>query len=51
MSIFRAQLEYDPLPALRSYRGPVLSVIMHMDRPEEFNRILDGFLGRAESAV
>jgi pimeloyl-ACP methyl ester carboxylesterase len=78
VGFFRTQLRYDPLPALRLYRGPALSVItpvndapfglhnlgadlphlaftgsghwLHMDKPEEFNRILDEFLSRVESA-
>jgi len=69
---FKASLEYDPFPALRSYLGPKLSVITHlndapfslhridtslpymrvtgtghwlqMDKPVEFNKILDDFL-------
>ncbi len=69
---FKATLEYDPFPALRSYHGPKLSIITHlndmpfslhridtslpyirmagtghwlqMDKPEEFNKIMDDFL-------
>jgi pimeloyl-ACP methyl ester carboxylesterase len=78
VGFFQAQLRYDPLPALRLYRGPALSVItpandapfglhnlgtdlphfaftgsghwLHMDKPEEFNRILDDFVARVEAA-
>ena len=76
VGFFRAQRGYDPLPALRGYGGPRLSVItpandapfglhnidtelphtiidgtghwLQMDRPEEFDRILDGFLVETE---
>lgn len=79
VGFFRAHRRYDPLPALRSYPGPVLSVVtpsndepfslhnlgaelphtmvtgtghwLHMDRPEEFDRILDEFLGRVDSTA
>ena len=72
VGFFRAHREYDPLPALRRYGGPKLSVItpvndapfalhnldtnlpyttvtgtghwLHMDRPDEFNRIVLEFL-------
>ena len=72
LQIIRASLEGDPVPALRAYPGPRLSVItpggdtpndlhrlvpeldheemagtshwMQLDRPGEFNRILDRFL-------
>jgi pimeloyl-ACP methyl ester carboxylesterase len=72
LSIIAAIFAYDPLPALRVYRGPTLIIDTthgegpqalhnqmpaisrkvitgtshwpHMDKPEEFNRILDGFL-------
>ena len=72
LSILRATFQFDPLPALRAYRGPKLEVITprgdtphalhklvpdlphilvtgtshwpHMDKPDEFNRIMDGFL-------
>ena len=78
VGFFRAQLQYDPLPALRSFRKPALSVVtplsdapfglhnlgadlphttfegtghwLHMDKPEEFNRILEKFLARVEAA-
>jgi pimeloyl-ACP methyl ester carboxylesterase len=74
VGFFGAVRGYDPLPALRSYVGPMLSVAtpindalfslhnlgadlphttfagtghwLHMDKPEEFNRVLDGFLAR-----
>ena len=74
VGFFKAGRDYDPLPALRSYGGPMLSVVtpindepfslhnlgtglprttftgtghwLHMDKPEEFNGILDGFLAR-----
>ena len=77
LNIIRAVFKYDPLPALRSYKGPVLVVggagekqpnalsmqlpeIPHkivegtshwiqMDKPEEFNRILDEFLETVEA--
>lgn len=79
VGVFEANRRYDPIPALRRYRGPSLSVItpvndapfslhnldtelphttitgtghwLHMDKPEEFNRILDAFLARVEEAV
>lgn len=72
LSLIQAVFEYDPVPALRRYRGPKLAIItpdqdnpydlhrlgtelpyrmlagtshwVHMDKPEEFNRILDEFL-------
>lgn len=72
LSLIQAIFDYDPVPALRRYRGPKLAVItpdqdnpydlhrlvadvphkvvtdtshwLHMDKPEEFNRILDAFL-------
>ena len=75
VGFFEAARGYDPLPALRSYKGPMLSVVtpindepfslhnlgiglphatfagtghwLHMDKPEEFNRTLDGFLAWA----
>jgi pimeloyl-ACP methyl ester carboxylesterase len=75
VGFFKAARGYDPLPALRSFDGPMLSVVtpmndepfslhnlgtslphatfartghwLHMDKPDEFNRILDGFLTRA----
>ena len=78
VGFFRAQMEYDPLPALRRYRGPKLSVItpvndapfglhnlganlphttftgtghwLQMDKPDEFNRLLDDFVARVENA-
>jgi pimeloyl-ACP methyl ester carboxylesterase len=74
VGFFEAARDYDPLPALRSYDGPMLSVVtpindepfslhnlgsgldhttftgtghwLHMDKPEEFNSTLDGFLAR-----
>ena len=74
VGFFKAGRDYDPLPALRSYGGPMLSVVtpindepfslhnlgtglprttftgtghwLHMDKPEEFNGILDGFRRR-----
>lgn len=74
VGFFKAARDYDPLPALRSYDGPMLSVVtpindepfslhnlgtglphatfagtghwLHMDKPEEFDRLLDGFLAR-----
>lgn len=77
VGFFQAHRRYDPLPALRSYRGPALTVItpandapfslhnlgaelahmtvtgtghwLQMDKPEEFNRILDEFLSQAGS--
>lgn len=76
VGFFRAQRDYDPLPALRGYGGPKLSVItpandapfglhnidtdlphatitgtghwLQMDGPEQFNRLLDGFIAEAE---
>jgi len=78
LSIIKAAFKYDPLPALRSYKGPVLIVggagenqpnalsmqmpeVPHkivegtshwiqMDKPEEFNRILDEFLKKVENS-
>ncbi len=75
LSLIQAIFDYDPMPALRRYRGPKLAVItpdqdnpydlhrlaadlphkivsgtshwLHMDKPEEFNRILDAFLKEA----
>lgn len=75
VGFFKASRGYDPLPALRAYGGPMLSVVtpindepfslhnlgtglphttfagtghwLYMDKPEEFDRILDGFLARA----
>jgi pimeloyl-ACP methyl ester carboxylesterase len=72
LSLIQAIFDYDPVPALRRYRGPKLAVItpdqdnpydlhrlvadlphkvvtgtshwLQMDKPEEFNRILDAFL-------
>lgn len=72
LSLIRAVSAYDPVAALKSYRGPKLAVTtpesdqpyelhklesgmdhqvvtgtshwLHMDKPEEFNRILDQFL-------
>ncbi len=77
VSIIKAIFEYEPLPALRHYKGPVLLVTspsdeqpfalhhlatdaphirvngashwLHMDKPEEFNRLLDEFLKTVES--
>jgi pimeloyl-ACP methyl ester carboxylesterase len=74
VGFFEAGRHYDPLPALRSYDGPMLSVVtpindepfslhnlgtglprttftatshwLHMDKPEEFNHVLDEFLAR-----
>jgi pimeloyl-ACP methyl ester carboxylesterase len=76
VSMIRAVFEFDPLPALRAYKGPKLVVntphgdtpnVLHrqipdllykqvagtshwlqMDKPDEFNRILDGFLADPE---
>ncbi len=76
LEIIKAAFKYDPIPALRSYKGPVLIVggagekqpnalsmqlpdIPHtivegtshwiqMDKPEEFNHILDEFLDTVE---
>jgi pimeloyl-ACP methyl ester carboxylesterase len=76
VGFFRAHRAYDPLPALRRYVGPKLSVItlvndapfglhnlsadlphtiftgtghwLQMDKPDEFNRILDEFLAHIE---
>jgi pimeloyl-ACP methyl ester carboxylesterase len=75
LSIIGAVFAYDPLPALRAYRGPKLLVDTphgegpqslhtqapeiprkvitdtshwpHMDKPDEFNHILDEFLANA----
>lgn len=72
VGFFLAQREYDPIPVLKTYRGPVLAVTtpvndapfslhnlhpglsyarfeetghwLHMDKPEEFNRLLDDFI-------
>jgi pimeloyl-ACP methyl ester carboxylesterase len=72
LAIVEAIFAFDPLPALRAYRGPALIVDTqhgegpdalhnqmpslsrrvisgtshwpHMDKPEEFNRVLDTFL-------
>lgn len=77
LAIIKANFKYDPIPALRSYKGPKLIVetasgkqsnalsmqlpgIPHtivegtshwiqMDKPEEFNRILDEFLETVEA--
>lgn len=77
LEIIRATFKYDPIPALRSFKGPKLIVgtalekqpnalsmqlpgIPHkivegtshwiqMDKPEEFNRILDEFLETVEA--
>jgi len=77
LNIIRAVFKYDPHPALRSYKGPVLIVggagekqpnalsmqlpelphkivegtshWIQMDKPEEFNRILDEFLETVEA--
>ena len=74
LKIIRAVFEHDPLPALKRYNGPKLSIAVgprdmptdlhmllpglayerftdtshwpHMDRPADFNRILDAFLQR-----
>jgi pimeloyl-ACP methyl ester carboxylesterase len=76
VAMIRAVFEFDPLPALRAYKGPKLVVNtphgdtpnalhrqipdlpykqvagtshwLQMDKPEEFNRILDGFLAAPE---
>jgi pimeloyl-ACP methyl ester carboxylesterase len=78
IAIFKALTEFDPLPSLRNFFGPKLSVItpfndapfslhklepslphilvpdtshwLQMDRPEEFNRILDEFLRSVEQS-
>ena len=72
VGIFKALLHHDPLAALSTYRGPILSIVtpfndapyslhrlhpalphrqvsgtghwLQMDRPGEFNRLLDEFL-------
>jgi pimeloyl-ACP methyl ester carboxylesterase len=75
IALTRGIFEYDPLPALKAYTGPVLMVDTsaqqslgslhgerpdipqqiitgtshwpHMDKPAEFNRVLDAFLAKA----
>lgn len=75
----RGMVEYDPLPALAAYRGPMLAVVtpfnnrpyslqnvvpnlparevrdashwVQMDRPTEFDRIMDEFLLTVERGV
>jgi pimeloyl-ACP methyl ester carboxylesterase len=73
LAIIKSMFEYDPLPALQAYKGPVLIITSsredkqpntlakqnpdtkhetiegtshwtQMDKPEEFNRLLDNFL-------
>jgi pimeloyl-ACP methyl ester carboxylesterase len=73
LSIIKGMFQYDPLPALREYEGPLLIISTtreakqpntlaaqmpkldhqsidgtshwtQMDKPDEFNRILDDFL-------
>lgn len=76
VGFFLAQRQYDPIPVLKRYRGPVLAVTtpvndapfslhnlypelshvrfegtghwLHMDKPEEFNRLLDHFIAEIE---
>ena len=76
LAIIEAIFAFDPLPALRAYRGPALIVDTqhgevpdalhnqmprlsrrvisgtshwpHMDKPEEFNRVLDAFLAQVQ---
>ncbi len=76
---FRGGLAYDPIPALRAYRGPVLCVVSAsnrepislpvvlprlprtvmtgtshwpmMDRPDEFDAILEAFLAKVDRAA
>jgi len=76
MALIRASFAYDPLPALRDYRGVVMTTTIgdspadlhkqlpdvpdasvtgashwvQLDRPEEFDRILDAFLARVDDA-
>jgi pimeloyl-ACP methyl ester carboxylesterase len=76
MALIRASLAYDPLPALRDYRGVVMTTTVgdapadlhkqlpdapdasitgtshwvQLDRPDEFDRILDTFLARVDDA-
>jgi pimeloyl-ACP methyl ester carboxylesterase len=79
VGIFKATLQYDPLPALGGYRGPILSIItpfndapyslhrlhpalphrkfhgtghwLQLDKPVEFNRLLDEFLLSVEKRI
>jgi hypothetical protein len=76
MALIRASFAYDPLPALRDYRGVVMTTTIgvspadlhrqvpdipdasvtgashwvQLDRPDEFDRILDTFLARVDDA-
>jgi pimeloyl-ACP methyl ester carboxylesterase len=76
MALIRASFAYDPLPALRDYRGVVMTTTIgdspadlhkqlpdapdahvtgtshwvQLDRPDEFDRILDTFLARLDDA-
>ncbi|HET6490530.1 MAG TPA: alpha/beta hydrolase [Syntrophales bacterium] len=78
VGIFKSSMQYDPLPALSRYGGPILSIItpfndapfslhhlhpalphkrisgtghwLQMDKPREFNRLLDEFLLTVQQA-
>ena len=79
LAIIKATFDFDPLPALRAYRGPKLAIttpradaphdlhnavaglrhrvisgtshFLQMDRPDEFNAMLDEFLSAVETGA
>ena len=42
LALIRAAFEYDPLPALRAYRGPKLAIVTpHGDTPNDLQQLVD----------
>jgi pimeloyl-ACP methyl ester carboxylesterase len=43
LALIRAIFEFDPLPALRAYRGPTLAIVTpHDDTPNDLHKLVDG---------